>query len=147
MLFVWRFGRAASGGRALGFVTTPAAALLYFPANNKVNMYSVYSRLFFIYSIDRRTIRRIIGKISKEFLDRINKITSTSNFNQWKNTTSEIEWFKAIENKQHHSFICFDIVEFYPSISQDLLNRAVDFASAYDNITSDERNIMQKIPF
>ena len=53
-----------------------------------------------------------------------------------------IEWFKAIENKQQHSFICFDIVEFYPSINQDLLNRALDFASAYDNITSDERNII-----
>ena len=62
--------------------------------------------------------------------------------NQWKNTSSVIEWFKAIKNKQHHSFICFDIVEFYPSISQDLLNRALDFASAYDNITSEERNII-----
>ena len=53
-----------------------------------------------------------------------------------------MEWFKAIENKQQHSFICFDIVEFYPSINQDLLNRALDFASAYDNITSDKRNII-----
>ena len=53
-----------------------------------------------------------------------------------------IEWFKAIENKQQQSFICFDIVEFYPSTSQDLLNRALDFASAYDSITHDERNII-----
>ena len=84
-----------------------------------------------------------IGRISKEILDRINsKITRASKFNQWKNTASVIEWFKAIENKQHHSFICFDIVEFYPSISQDLLDRALDFASAYDNITDDERNII-----
>ena len=30
------------------------------------------------------------------------------------NPSSVIEWFQAIENKQHHSFICFDIVEFYP---------------------------------
>ena len=71
-----------------------------------------------------------IGKISKVTLERINnKITRASKFNQWKNSTSVIEWFKAIENKQHHSFICFDIVEFYPSISQDLLNKALDFAS------------------
>ena len=84
-----------------------------------------------------------IGKISKVTLDRINnKITRASKFNQWKNSTSVIEWFKAIENKQHHSFICFDIVEFYPSISQDLLNKALDFASAYDNITNDERKII-----
>ena len=71
-----------------------------------------------------------------------NKITRASKFSQWKNSTSVIEWFKAIENKQHHSFICFNIVEFYPSISQDLLNKALDFASAYDNITNDERNII-----
>jgi len=84
-----------------------------------------------------------IGKISKEILDRINnKIARASKFNQWKNSTSVIEWFKDIEHKQRHSFICFDIVEFYPSISQDLLNRALDFASAYDNITEDERNII-----
>ena len=84
-----------------------------------------------------------IGKISKEILDRINdKIVRASKFNQWKNSSSVIEWFKATKHKQHHSFICFDIVEFYPSISQDLLNRALDFASAYDNITDDERNII-----
>ena len=29
---------------------------------------------------------------------------------------------KPIKNKQHHSFIRFDIKEFYPSISQDLPN-------------------------
>ena len=98
---------------------------------------------------DKQTCRLInptkpeIGKISKRILDRINnKIARTSTSNQWKNTASVIEWFKAIENKQHHSFICFDVEEFYPSISQDLLNRALNFASAYDNITNDERNII-----
>ena len=66
----------------------------------------------------------------------------TAKFNQWKNTASAIEWFKSIKNKQHLSFICFDIEEFYPSISQDLLNKALNFASTYDNITMDERNII-----
>ena len=84
-----------------------------------------------------------IGKISKVILDRINdKITTTTNINQWKNTSSVIEWFKKIENKQQHNFICFDIVEFYPPISQKLLNKALDFASAYDDITNDERDII-----
>ena len=53
-----------------------------------------------------------------------------------------MNWFKSIENKQQFSFICFDIEEFYPSISQDLLNKALDFASNYDNITTEERNII-----
>ena len=64
-------------------------------------------------------------------------------FNQWKDTASAIEWFKSIKkNKQHLSFICFDIEEFYLSISQDLFKKAHDFASTYDNITIDERNII-----
>lgn len=66
----------------------------------------------------------------------------TAKFNQWRNTASAIGWFKSLKNKQHLSFICFDIEEFYPSISQDLLNKALDFASTYDNITMDERNII-----
>ena len=53
-----------------------------------------------------------------------------------------IDWFKKIENKHQYNFICFDIVEFYPSISQYLLDRALDFASTYDSITNDERNII-----
>ena len=49
---------------------------------------------------------------------------------------------QLVQNKQQFSFICFDIEEFYPSISQDLLNKALDFASNYDNITTEERNIV-----
>ena len=84
-----------------------------------------------------------IGKISKNILDRINStIAKKHNLNQWKNTTAVINWFKSIENKQQFSFICVDIEVFYPSISQDLLNKALDVASIYDNITTEERNII-----
>ena len=84
-----------------------------------------------------------IGKVSKKILDRIiSTIAKKRNFDQWKNTTAVINWFKSIENKQHSSFVCLDIEEFYPFISQDLLNKALDFASDYDNITTDERNIL-----
>ena len=30
-------------------------------------------------------------------------------------------------------------IEFYPSISQDLLNKAIDLASNYDNIITEEK--------
>ena len=84
-----------------------------------------------------------IGKVSKKILDRINSaITKKHNLHQCKNTVAVIDWFKSINNKQRLTFICFDIEEFYPSISQDLLIKALDFASDYDNITTDERNII-----
>ena len=41
-----------------------------------------------------------LGRYSKAVLDNINKRVCTSlNINQWKNTTSGIEWFKRIEQK------------------------------------------------
>ena len=84
-----------------------------------------------------------IGKISKQILDRINKkVVTATNINQWKNISSVTKWFNSIDDKDKHNFICFDIVEFYPSISQDLLNKALDFASIYDKITAEERNII-----
>ena len=84
-----------------------------------------------------------IGRISKQILDRINtNITTKLNLNQWKNTKSVLNWFNNIKNKDQFSFIAFDVVDFYPSISSDLLNAALDFASSYDNITDDERHII-----
>ena len=70
-----------------------------------------------------------IGKISKEVLDKINNIVqSRTSVNQWKNTSSVIEWFINIKNKEILSFIVFDIESFYPSISEDLFNSAIQFA-------------------
>ena len=84
-----------------------------------------------------------IGKISKQILDRINKkVVAATKINQWKNTSSVIKWFNSIDDRDKHNFISFDIVESYPSISQDLLNKALDFASKYDKITAEERNII-----
>ena len=41
-----------------------------------------------------------------------------------------------------HSFIAFDVVEFYPSISIDLLGAALEFASRHVTICDDERHII-----
>jgi len=42
-----------------------------------------------------------------------------------------------------YSFIAFDVVEFYPSISIELLSEAQQFASEYDTITSEQHIILQ----
>ena len=47
-----------------------------------------------------------------------------------------------IDDKDSCTFIAFDVVDFYPSISTDLLNAALDFASSYVTITNDERRII-----
>jgi hypothetical protein len=72
-----------------------------------------------------------LGKVSKVVLDRINdEIRSTIHVNQWKNTQSVLKWFQGIQNKCDYSFLSFDVNGFYPSISEDLLNSAISWASA-----------------
>ena len=84
-----------------------------------------------------------IGKVSKQILDRINaKVIESTGMNQWENTKSVLTWFNNIADKDQHSFIAFDVVDFYPSISIELLDAALDFASNYDNITDEEREII-----
>ena len=84
-----------------------------------------------------------IGRVSKLILDRINtKVIEATRINQWKNTKSVLSWFNQVADKSQYSFIAFDVVDFYPSISIDLLKPALDFASKYDNITDTEREII-----
>ena len=84
-----------------------------------------------------------IGIISKRILDEINTtIIQKTQINQSKNTTSVLNWFNALQHKENLSFICFDVCDFYPSITEKLLTKALDFASIYRPISADEREII-----
>ena len=77
-----------------------------------------------------------LGKISKAIVDNINDtIRETLGVNQWKNTQSVIHWFKNIRNKPNDTFLSFDIVEFYPSISKELLDRAILWEKTFVDIS------------
>ena len=45
-------------------------------------------------------------------------------------------------NKKRKRFIQFDIVSYYPSITPELLRKALDWACMYDNITKQEKEII-----
>ena len=62
--------------------------------------------------------------------------------NQWRNTKLVIEWFKAIKNKSKCSFIKFDIVDFYPSISEEFLSKAIAYAQS---VTTTEEKVIRTI--
>ena len=80
-----------------------------------------------------------IGKISKIILDKSNEnVITLTKMNQWKNTSSVTEWFKKINNKEKSSFIQFDIESFYPSITEELFIKAIEFAKSKTSITDDE---------
>ena len=83
-----------------------------------------------------------IGRVSKQTLDRINKqVLAITNTNLWKNTKEVLDWFKSIKNKPAHEFISFDVVDYYPSITEELLDKALDFASLHTTMTQEEREI------
>ena len=83
-----------------------------------------------------------LGKVSKQILDKINKaIVDKTNVLQWKNTRATLDRFINIPNKDQQSFIAFDIVNFYPSISRKLLNDALSFAASYTDISAEDRKI------
>ena len=76
--------------------------------------------------------------ISKHYLELANnKIREKTQIKQ-----IPIEWFKAIKNKSKRSFIKFDIVEFYPSVSIELLSKAIKYAQY---VTTIEENVVKTI--
>ena len=84
-----------------------------------------------------------IDRISKQLLDRINaQLANHLKLNQCKNTKAVLSWFTDIQHKDMYSFIAFDVVEFYPSISIELLSEALQFPSGCVTITDNERHII-----
>ena len=81
-----------------------------------------------------------MGKVSKQILTKIiASVRNKTNLEQWINSDSVIEWFLKLERKDKLVFIQFDICEYYPSISEELLRKALDFAGKFIKISKDEK--------
>ena len=80
-----------------------------------------------------------IGRISKQILDQRNyKLCEILKVNEWKNNANVINWFKKVESKKSYKFLMFDIKDIYPSIKEDLLIEALEFAKQHVTIKSKE---------
>ena len=55
-------------------------------------------------------------------------IHKKSQVQQWKNTSTVISWFKNTPSKSRSKFIKFDIADFYPSITEELLSKSLEYA-------------------
>ena len=53
-----------------------------------------------------------------------------------------IRWFEGREKNCKLRFFQFDIVNFYPSITKDLLDRALNFLSRYIEISESDRDVI-----
>ena len=82
-----------------------------------------------------------IGKISKKLLDKI--LVLNTNVNQLKNTKTVIDWFKNVTNKEKCSFIQFHVENLYPSISLNVFNEAIQYASTTTEISDSDKAIIK----
>ena len=83
-----------------------------------------------------------LGRASKKILEKIvSKLKYQTKLNQWKNTAAMLQWFTRIEIEERNTFIQWDIVDFYGSIKEELLIKALDWASTMVPITPDQREL------
>ena len=70
--------------------------------------------------------------VSKQMLVKIiQTVKEKSHIQQWKNTDAVINWFKNLENKERLTFIQFDVVNFYASITPAIIENAITFAARF----------------
>ena len=60
------------------------------------------------------------------------------------NTSSVIEWFVNIKEKECSSFMAFDIESFYPSITELLFTNAVQFAKQITEVSNHDMSLIKQ---
>ena len=84
-----------------------------------------------------------IGKISKQIVEKVNKeVRAADNLQQWQSTKQVLEWFNNLQ-KDRKKFIQLDIVEYYPSISEELLDKSIEYARKFTKITDKDIEIIK----
>ena len=83
-----------------------------------------------------------IGRISKQLIEKINsELRAVTGLQQWRSTEEVLTWFTHLKHKSRQTFMQIDIVEYYPSISNTLLDKALHFASQKLNRNIDPETI------
>ena len=84
-----------------------------------------------------------LGKVSKQILSKyLYQLREKTGLIQFKNSDSVVSWFKTIPDKKKCSFIVLDVVEYYPSITEELLREALDWAGSVVTMTEDVKDII-----
>ena len=88
-----------------------------------------------------------LGKVSKRVLDNINTACrEAASVNQWKSTQEVLHWLsdKQANNptKSKGRFVQFDICEFYPSISEELLGKSLTYARTHTKFEDEEVDLI-----
>ena len=83
-----------------------------------------------------------LGRMSKHILDKILKFLRENNpkLNQFKSTDNALNWFRTIPNVK--GILTYDIKDFYPSITREILEKSLDFAASQYSLEGNDREII-----
>ena len=85
-----------------------------------------------------------LGAVSSKKIKEINSsLRRKLKIKQWINTENALDWFKNIKNKEKKKFLQLDIENFYPSINEELLDKAIDFASNHVEVDRETIEIIK----
>ena len=91
-----------------------------------------------------QSLQSEVGRVSKKYLnDILADLSRKTEVNQWRNTATVINWFKNLSDKHKRKFIKFDIAEFYPSISENLLNKSIPYSNSFTKIEDNAINAIK----
>ena len=83
------------------------------------------------------------GRISKQILaEAVSCINKTTGANQWTSTGEVKDWFTNLEDKSSLKFLKFDIVAFYPSISQELFDKVICWSKQFYDFTKQQLDVI-----
>ena len=87
--------------------------------------------------------RSELGQVNKRILERIIKSTvNATAVNLWKSTKDVLTWFQNTQVTRRTRFKNFDIIDFYPSITENLLNKAINHAKQYTEKSDSDIDII-----
>ena len=83
-----------------------------------------------------------LGKVSKKLTENLVEITAEkTKVNIWRSTQEVLDWFSKIEDKNRATFVVFDIIDFNPSIPEELLKKAIEHAEKFQKVSDLEKEV------
>ena len=84
-----------------------------------------------------------LGRVSKKMLDKINsELRSKTKLRQWRRTKEVRDWFINLKQKHTLTFVKFDVEAMYPSISEELLSKSLDWAKSLVEVSDEQVEVI-----
>ena len=76
-------------------------------------------------------------------LDKINsELRSKTKLRQWRRTKEVRDWFINLKQKHTLTFVKFDVEAMYPSISEELLSKSLDWAKSLVEVSDEQVEVI-----